>query len=49
MLKLKGLIFLFDFKGKKGVFHKVALHSRKLANLVKQCRDIPGKRTFSIL
>jgi DNA topoisomerase-1 len=36
----------FEFKGKKGVFHKIALQSRKLARLVKQCRDIPGKELF---
>lgn len=36
----------FEFKGKKGVFHKVTLQSKKLARLVKQCRDIPGKELF---
>jgi DNA topoisomerase-1 len=45
-VKIEGTNINFEFKGKKGVFHKVALHSRKLANLVKQCRDIPGKELF---
>ncbi|QQL50637.1 DNA topoisomerase IB [Mucilaginibacter ginkgonis] len=36
----------FEFKGKKGVFHKIDLQSKKLAKLVKQCRDIPGKELF---
>lgn len=36
----------FEFKGKKGVFHKIDLQSKKLAQLVKQCRDIPGKELF---
>lgn len=36
----------FDFVGKKGVKHKIALQSRKLANLVKKCRDIPGQELF---
>lgn len=36
----------FEFKGKKGVQHKIALHSKKLARLVKQCRDLPGKELF---
>jgi DNA topoisomerase-1 len=36
----------FAFKGKKGVYHDIELHSRKLANLVKKCRDIPGKELF---
>jgi DNA topoisomerase-1 len=45
-VKIEGTKINFEFKGKKGVFHKVALQSRKLANLVKQCRDIPGKDLF---
>ena len=45
-VKIEGSTINFDFKGKKGVYHKIALHSRKLARLVKQCRDIPGKELF---
>ncbi len=45
-VKIEGANLKFEFKGKKGVFHKVALQSRKLAKLVKQCRDIPGKELF---
>jgi DNA topoisomerase-1 len=45
-VKIEGTTINFEFKGKKGVYHKVALHSRKLARLVKQCRDIPGKELF---
>lgn len=40
-VKIEGSKLRFEFKGKKGVFHKVSLQSRKLARLVKQCRDIP--------
>lgn len=36
----------FSFKGKKGVFHDITLKNKKLANIVKQCRDIPGKELF---
>lgn len=36
----------FSFKGKKGVYHEIDMKSRKLANIVKQCRDIPGKELF---
>lgn len=36
----------FSFKGKKGVYHDISLKSRRLANIVKQCRDIPGKELF---
>ncbi len=45
-VKIEGTQMKFEFKGKKGVFHKIALQSRKLARLVKQCRDIPGKELF---
>lgn len=45
-IKIDGSTIRFEFKGKKGVQHKVSLQSRKLARLVKQCRDIPGKELF---
>ena len=45
-VKIDGADVYFEFKGKKGVFHKVALHSRKLARMIKQCRDIPGRELF---
>lgn len=45
-VKFEGTKISFEFKGKKGVQHKIALQSRKLARLVKQCRDIPGKELF---
>jgi DNA topoisomerase-1 len=36
----------FEFVGKKGIRHKISLKSRKLANLVKKCKDIPGQELF---
>jgi DNA topoisomerase-1 len=36
----------FSFKGKKGVFHDIGLKNKKLAKIVKECRDIPGKELF---
>ncbi len=36
----------FSFKGKKGIYHSVTLKNKKLANIVKACRDIPGKELF---
>lgn len=36
----------FSFKGKKGVFHDITLKNKKLAKIVKECRDIPGKELF---
>jgi DNA topoisomerase-1 len=45
-VKIDGNSLKFEFKGKKGVFHKISLQSKKLARLVKQCRDISGKDLF---
>lgn len=45
-VKIEGAEVSFEFKGKKGVYHKVSLNSRKLARLIKQCRDIPGRELF---
>lgn len=36
----------FCFKGKKGVLQEITLRHPRLARLVKQCRDIPGKELF---
>ena len=36
----------FFFKGKKGIQHKITLRNKRLAHMVKQCRDIPGKELF---
>lgn len=36
----------FAFKGKKGVNHKIKLQSRRLAAIIKKCRDVPGKELF---
>jgi len=45
-VKITGSNINFEFKGKKGVYHKIDLQSKRLARLVKQCRDIPGKELF---
>jgi len=36
----------FSFKGKKGVEHEIKIQSARLAKIVRQCRDIPGKELF---
>jgi DNA topoisomerase-1 len=36
----------FEFKGKKGVLHKITLKDKRLMRLVKRCRDIPGQELF---
>lgn len=46
---IKGSTVKFCFKGKKGVEHAVSLKSKKLANIIQQCRDIPGKELFQYI
>ena len=36
----------FSFKGKKGIEHSITIRNKKLARIIKQCRDIPGKELF---
>jgi len=43
---INGNCVKFCFKGKKGVYHEIDVKSAKLARIVKQCRDIPGKELF---
>lgn len=45
-VKINGNSLKFCFKGKKGVYHEIDLKSRRLARIVKQCRDIPGRELF---
>jgi DNA topoisomerase I len=46
---IDGSSVTFSFKGKKGVYHEVSIKNKKLARLVKQCRDIPGKELFQYI
>jgi DNA topoisomerase-1 len=45
-VKVKGDTLHFSFKGKKGIYHNISLRNRRLAKMVQQCRDIPGKELF---
>jgi len=45
-VKIEGDKIFFAFKGKKGIEHKITLRNKRLAKMVKQCRDIPGKELF---
>ena len=39
----------FSFRGKSGVEHEVDLEDRRLATIVKACRDIPGHDLFQYI
>ena len=45
-VKVEGDKISFSFKGKKGIDHKITLKNKRLARMVQQCRDIPGKELF---
>jgi DNA topoisomerase-1 len=48
-VKVKGAEMIFNFKGKKGIEHKISLKSKRLASLVQGCKDIPGKDLFEFI
>ena len=37
---------LFCFTGKKGIEHSISIKNKRLARIIRQCRDIPGKELF---
>jgi DNA topoisomerase-1 len=43
---ISGSKMRFSFRGKKGIYHDISLTNRKLARIVKQCREIPGRELF---
>jgi DNA topoisomerase I len=45
-VEISGEKIRFSFVGKKGIHHTISLRNKRLARIVKQCRDIPGKALF---
>jgi DNA topoisomerase IB len=43
---VKGSTLRFEFRGKSGKRHSVGINDRRLARIVKQCRDLPGQELF---
>jgi DNA topoisomerase-1 len=48
-VQITGSRIRFSFKGKKGVMHDIELMDRRLANIVKKCKDIPGQHLFQYI
>ncbi len=46
---IKGSQLMFSFKGKKGILHDINIRHRKLARIVSQCKEIPGKELFQYI
>ena len=45
-VEIEGNKVQFEFRGKSGVDHEIELHDRRLANVIKQCQEIPGYEIF---
>jgi len=43
---VEGATLRFHFRGKSGKKHVVEVHDRRLASIIKRCRDIPGHHLF---
>ncbi|HEY4590225.1 MAG TPA: DNA topoisomerase IB, partial [Thermoanaerobaculia bacterium] len=48
-LAIHGTELRFEFRGKSGKEHSVEVQDRRLARIVKQCRDLPGQKLFQYL
>ena len=48
-VRVDGNRLAFDFRGKHGLKHHIDLRDRRLARIVKRCRDIPGQDLFQYL
>ncbi len=46
---VRGSLLRFEFRGKSGVRHSVDVNDRRLARIVKQCRDLPGQELFQYI
>jgi DNA topoisomerase I len=46
---VRGSTLKFEFRGKSGVLHTVDVDDRRLARIVKQCRDLPGQELFQYI
>ena len=45
-VEITGMTVSFDFRGKAGKRHRVRVADRRLARIVRNCRDIPGYELF---
>jgi DNA topoisomerase-1 len=48
-VEVKGHRVRFSFRGKSGVEHEIDLNDRRLARIVRQCRELPGYELFQYI
>ena len=47
--RVEGSRIRFDFRGKHGIDHHLTLQDRRLANIIKRCRELPGQHLFQFV
>jgi DNA topoisomerase I len=45
-VSIEGATLKFEFRGKSGVAHAVAVTDRRIARIVQRCRELPGRELF---
>jgi DNA topoisomerase I len=48
-VKVDGSDVEFRFRGKSGVYHKIHVHDRRLARIIRNARDLPGQELFQYI
>ncbi|HLN53911.1 MAG TPA: hypothetical protein VK212_09400 [Lentimicrobium sp.] len=48
-VKIDGTTIRFNFIGKKGIKTNASIKSKRLSNIVRMCREIPGKQLFGYI
>jgi len=48
-VKVDGSDVEFKFRGKSGVYHKIHVHDRRLARIIRSTRDLPGQELFQYI
>jgi DNA topoisomerase-1 len=48
-VEIEGTEIRFEFRGKSGVAHTVAVHDRRIAHIIQHCQELPGQELFQYL
>jgi DNA topoisomerase-1 len=48
-VEIDGTEIRFEFRGKSGVAHTVAVHDRRIAHIIQRCQELPGQELFQYL
>jgi DNA topoisomerase-1 len=48
-VSIDGATLRFEFRGKSGVAHAVAVTDRRIARIVQRCRELPGRELFQYI